>query len=1354
MQITVGSAPLTVTALGRYVAPGNAQAHVVTIYDSNSVPVVGGSATINTAGLTSGQFAYVPLSSPVVLWDSGVYYILSTEGGDAWYNDDAVVTTTADAALTGSAYYNPSSGIQPGGGGFGGPNRPYVPVDFKYVLGSPGGLTLKGSPYGDFPADSTGAPMWGANPIVMGTRTFFVSWVHGPTPTGTTTYQWTIDGAVVSPVIVSSDVNLPWDCDTVALSIPDGTHIIRPQVLDSTDLSIFRFQTQGRPIIVANHGFNNGDQLIPVASTYRAVPGVPDFVAFTAANPIPARASYTIPYTFIPGASDPSSPYHSNPAALRDSTLWYGEIWSGVRTQEYVGVPQWVTTPSGGVYGVEIWPLEFTSTSTFASYLGVVSQNSMDGTRLNNFVSPFSTYVEDPAGGGKWWGVEINGRVFNITHDGTATTVVGRTRDRTQLTYEPGFPGLTEADYDSKILNLGTFPAGVTNLGGANDLCFDPRDANILYVTAQIDNWIARINLTTLVVTVYAGTPGAPDGYVDNVLGASATFAQPSSIIMDSTGIMYVCDSNNQAIRKILPGIGTAAGTVSTLCGGTVGPTPPTPTQMDHSTLYSVTSITWDSMTNTGAVVMAAPTIIKLGWTVDLSGAVNTGGSGNPNSGTAGRAEIPRYVVSSFTDSQHFTIRFEGSSLGTCTIGTLSGPMQLQAFDADTYSSLTSVSFAAAYTPTPNVIRFNSNGDIVLGETGTLAVRHINLGSSTITRIGSFQDYFERVNQQWVWIDVDTAGMCGVVDDVRQFPVQNALSAAHLTWQFSLDGTYSAAFFGDGWGSPEYGPVDEIIGGPGHYPWAIATSKHEGRWIGTGMAHYHPVMGRIKQSGDPNVDHGSNINWNEAMTENASLITYNGTVRGFPRDIRPSLYTLRGGTGGGFTTNLPGHNTYDELNATYPTDAALGAYIQAGMGGFVPRPEIVGNALRDYIYSIRRGSLAGSVTPAQPGPNQTDTTTPIILTVSAVRNSATQITVSWTTDRPTLGMVAAGAPGNFALGIYSLFSDLEIGFGTSHSLPVQVIAGVDPVHYVVVCEDQFGNFAHTIDQTLFSGSTIFPPNGSLVTGYGTWSWGTEFSPAPAFGGAPFYRVLLNGKVVWGGSSSVGPFGAFQQMTVTNGGNLYAKGADQIWWSFTNYAWLDDGSPDIVPVPLPPPPSNFHPPYTPSLDGTTISGGVGNVTTADGVWGFGAATGSGWFTTLNGLQVGGPCNQIQVNAHGQAFFRNSDSGAWFVWESNTSFPAVAPTSGPIPIALDFTPSFAMPAFLTPIGTVIATITVTTSNGSPFAGTLTMSGTTSDLGVSGRNIVTQNSPLQGNGQVFVVTATQNGSTFRGYFTMNAM
>src|SRR5262249_46394703 len=146
-----------------------------------------------------------------------------------------------------------------------------------------------------------------------------------------------------------------------------------------------------------------------------------------------------------------------------------------------------------------------------------------------------------------------------------------------------------------------------------------------------------------------------------------------------------------------------------------------------------------------------------------------------------------------------------------------------------------------------------------------------------------------------------------------------------------------------------YGPVDEIIGGPGHYPWAIAISKHEGRWITTGMAHFQPIMARIKQSGDPAVDHNTNTNWNEAIAESGGLIHFYGSIAGFPRDPRPSFWALRGSAGGGYITHLSGADTFEDLNATYPTDAALGAYIQSGMGGSVPRPEIVGNALRDYI---------------------------------------------------------------------------------------------------------------------------------------------------------------------------------------------------------------------------------------------------------------------------------------------------------------------------------------------------------------------------------------------------------------------
>jgi hypothetical protein len=954
-----------------------------------------------------------------------------------------------------------------------------------------------------------------------------------------------------------------------------------------------------------------------------------------------------------------------------------------------------------------------------------------------------------------WWGCEINGRVFKLTPDGVATTIVGRKRNRSVLTYDPEYPGLTEADIDTRITNLGNFPAGVTNLGGANDLCFDPRDSNILYVAAQVDNWIARINLTTLNVTVYAGTPGDPGGYTgDGSLALGCKFSQPTSIIMDATGIMYVNDFNNAAIRKILPGTGTAAGTISTLCGGTVGPTPPAPSGIAGTAAsYAVSSIVWDSMTNTGTVVMAAPTTIKLGYSLNLSGATNTGtGSfGDPN--TAG--DIPRYVVISFADSQHFTVGFDRGPGGRPTIVTIGGSPVFTVLNSDVYSSPTSVSFANAYLAYPNVIRFTSSGDIVFFEVPTYALRRIHLGSGTITRIGIHDNVLRTAGSTvWGWCTVDTAGVGGPIDDI----VTGAFDDAVKTWRYSLDGSYAAEFLAQGWSLSRYGPSDAT--GGIHYPWAMQWSRFEGRMIATGTASFNPIVIRIKQPSDPVVNVGSSINFNEAALENAGQIVFTGTVDGFPFGVRPSLWNLRGAVSMGFIMDSPGHNSYDDLNATYPTDAGMAAYIQAGMGGAVPRPEIVGNQMRNLCYGIRRGTYAGGLgpTPVQPGPDDPNTEVPLILSVSAVRNSSTQITVSWTTDIPTLGMVASYTPGQWAIGAKaSIYSDLESGFGTSHSMPCQVLAGLSPVHYTVVCEDQHGNFAHCVDQVLSEvASTIVPPNGSLETGYGTWSWGTEFSPAPSWGGAPFYRVLLNGKVVWGDSSAVGPFGAFQQMTVTNGGNLYAKGADQIWWSFTNYKWLDDGSPDLVPVPLPPPPSTFHPPYTPSADGTAITGGTGSVVTDDGVWSFGAASGSGWIPTLNGLNLVGPCDRIQVNAHGQAFLRNSDNGMWFVWEANTAFPATAPTSAPIPIAMDFSPSFATPAFLTPIGTIITTVSVKTSDGSPFTGTLSISGGTSpsDLGVSGMNLVTLNSPLHGNGQVFTVTATQNGCTYRAYFDINAM
>jgi hypothetical protein len=1020
---------------------------------------------------------------------------------------------------------------------------------FALTVVPPSGLSIPGSPFPDYALYYSGPQIFITitGPVVSGTVTARGAWSQGSLNIGEIiTYQWFLDNAPLSPVLQETSTDgfpqLPWPWDTTGT--PDGTHILWCRIYDSSTSSVLTRACSGHPVIVANSGFNNGAQTIWAAAwAAQRHPGPrPDQIAYDPSAPYPTRTAHPIAYTPILPAFNVSSPYHANPALLRDEANWYGEMWQGARLQLYDTDPAFAAPIEGGILVDYLNPQA--GSEVVGAYDTVIKNNTWDGARFNNWVSPFSTFIEHPAADGSWLGVEIAGRVFTLSPDGTVTTLVGPRRNKSIPTIYNG----TSTQIEAIQTQVGTFPPDI-DFGGGNDLCVDPRDSNILYCVAQIDNWIGKINIATQTVTVYAGVPNAADAYTEGaavpaqivghitgttltvesvgsgtvainqmvggegvtagtkITGGSgttwtvntsqtvptgttlycgmATFAAPTSILMDASGTMYVSDQNNQAVRKI-----TSGGVVSTLCGGTVGPTPPTPTQLLTLVPYNVSSIVWTNGVGGGSgdVQMTGPTNIGLGYSLALAGAVMTGGDGhNPNTGIG--VDLPRYTVTAMASSQHFTIIIEPTRGGvsTATFGTLSGSMTLSLYAFDTYSPPTTTTFANTCTPLPMTLRFASPGPspgtrIMLTELGTLAARLIDLTAGTITRITAHDGHPVGTTGGWVWGDCDYLGACGPVDDILLSATDVALSPRDF-WRSSMAQAQSPsigiASFGAVFASdahillPQYGPLDDVTAGLGHYPWAFSCSRTQARMIGTGTGSPSPLPIRALQTSDPvfSIDNTKYTNANATLEQ--------GAPSGFPVDIRPSFHTIWGAWGGGYIKNTAGHNTFSDLNLTYASatpgdagDVALAAYIQGGMGGTVPRPELTGNQLRDFIYLIRRGTYEGGLPPVvQPGPDDPDTTPPVILTLSAVRNSPTQITLTWTTNKATIGFGCTSTASQIVYPYYSMYSTIESGYGTSHSIAVPCLSNAapfnnTPVHYTVVVKDMAGNFAHAVDQTI------------------------------------------------------------------------------------------------------------------------------------------------------------------------------------------------------------------------------------------------------------------------------------------------
>lgn len=365
-----------------------------------------------------------------------------------------------------------------------------------------------------------------------------------------------------------------------------------------------------------------------------------------------------------------------------------------------------------------------------------------------------------------------------------------------------------------------------------------------------------------------------------------------------------------------------------------------------------------------------------------------------------------------------------------------------------TYAPRSAVPFSSAYINFPNTVRFDSDGNLVLAETVSQAIRYVDLGAQTVTTIALFTNTGSRFGEQ-LWLDVDRNGNLGNQDDIIASIVtgkQNGLYRIPITGTTAVPPpmitTHST--------NPLYtGHTNQSAMPWTSGPWSVAIDDQEGRLVVSAFNSAGVVSLRLLQSTDP----AYQLNVTDYTA--GRNIWFNGTVPNFPFGSRPAFAALHGYEGHSGLGNV---SNFDDLVSM--TDTQLGAYLQNGADGSVPRPELTGNDLRNVIYFIRRTATGGDL--ITPGPDNSDETPPVLGAISATQSGSTGATVNWTTNKTTLGFVAWGT----ASGNYFGWSPLESAYSTSHSLSLSNLPAYQQIYFVVRAKDQAGNQSVSAEQSL------------------------------------------------------------------------------------------------------------------------------------------------------------------------------------------------------------------------------------------------------------------------------------------------
>ena len=392
---------------------------------------------------------------------------------------------------------------------------------------------------------------------------------------------------------------------------------------------------------------------------------------------------------------------------LADDTTYSGSATAtltvaGVTTAMSGDQFQCVATNSNGSVGSTAASLTVSLGSTFTTIAGLAGSTgvgSVDGTgSAARFSGPFGAAVD--SAGNINVADSSNHTIRKVTAAGVVTTVAGVAGSR----------GSADGTIDVARFNS---PSGVAVDAAGN-----------IYVADTGNNTIRKISSSSgiLYVSTVAGTANA-SGSTD-ATGAAARFTYPNGIAIDTSGNLYVADTQNSTIRMITP-----AGVVSTVAGlaGSYGSTNGTGAAARFRYPYGV------AVDSTGTLYVAD----SLNHTIrKIAGGVVTTFAGSGVSGSLDATGI----LAQFNQPSALTVDSTGN-----------------VYVADTYNSTVRkitpagvVSTLAGLAGTPgsangtgSTVRFNrpfgvavdSSGNVFVADTGNNTIRANGIGAVSAPQI-------------------------------------------------------------------------------------------------------------------------------------------------------------------------------------------------------------------------------------------------------------------------------------------------------------------------------------------------------------------------------------------------------------------------------------------------------------------------------------------------------------------------------------------------------------------------------------------------------------------------------------------